>query len=218
MTSVQWWLGVSVQVAVMFTLCGLVFRDEARRHWTLTAYLLTVFTCGSLVLSNPETFFRHHFFVLKESLYSITRVAVAVQLAYVVFAEFPGARRSSRLALLIGLVLSTLYIGLSPAAHSRERYPEWHAQVLAATIWLMAGTAVLVQWYVLPVEPLHRVVLLGFSLYLLTFTTTVNALSHFGVRSYPGLGLVDGLAYLGMILWWGVTVWRTDGERVAVAA
>jgi hypothetical protein len=80
----------------------------------------------------------------------------------------------------------------------------------------MTATAVLVVWYRLPVHAFQRAILMGFTSYLLVFTTVLNILRAHGFDLRQQLNLVDTFAYAGVMAWWAYATWRAD-EKFAVA-
>lgn len=211
MTPTQWWLCLAVQVGILGTLLGLLVRRRASSLSMFTAHLLTVLACEGAILASPEDFWHYWFFLGKETAYAALRVGLAVELAFVVFRQFPGALHTSKRVIALALGLSALYIGSAPR-HASGPLTEWHSQVGAATMVLLLGTAFLVEWYHLPVSRLHRAVLMGFGVYVSVFVFAVNALSHSAYGLSSLLGKLDAVAYLGVVLWWMRAAWAKDGE------
>jgi hypothetical protein len=87
---------------------------------------------------------------------------------------------------------------------------EWQPSVVTAAIWLLTAVALLVVWYQVPVPNWPRAIMLGLAPYLLVFLTTVDLLRRLGYDLRSGLGLIDSLAYLALILFWTRAAWRRD--------
>jgi hypothetical protein len=172
---------------------------------------------NSLVTFWPDRFYSFSFWMLKQAVYDIAKLAVALDLADSAFRAFPGARATARFVLLCILVITgAAIIGVSISAPPSVVVGELHPRILSGTIWLMTATAVLVVWYRLPVHAFQRHILLGFTSYLLVFTTVLNILRAHGLDLRQELSLVDTFAYAGVLGWWAYATWRAD-EKLAVA-
>jgi hypothetical protein len=206
-----------VRVLVLVTIVGILVQRRHRLCWPFLFYLLAILIGNSLVAFWPDRFFDQTFWMLKQSVYDIAKLAVALDLADSAFRSFPGARATARFVLLcILIVTGAAIIGVSVSAPPSVVLGEWHPRILSGTIWLMTATAVLVVWYRLPVHTFQRAILLGFTSYLLVFTTVLNVLRAHGWDLRQQLSLVDTFAYAGVMAWWAHATWRAD-EKLAVA-
>jgi hypothetical protein len=207
----------SVQLAVFLgatlaAVTGVFARGRQRDCWSFAAYLVVVAACEGAVVFWPERFFAWWFFVTKQSLYDVLKVAVALELAHRTFRVFPGARATARRVVFTVLAASTVLIAASSALGSR--WTAWQPPVVSATIWLFGATALLVVWYRLPLHAWHRAILAGFTPYLLVFVTLLSVLEKQGAR-YAALGLLDSIAYLGVMLYWALVAWRRPPREAA---
>jgi hypothetical protein len=206
-----------VRVLVVLTIVGILVQRRHRLCWSFLGYLVAILIGNCLVTFWPDRFYNDTFWMFKQAVYDIAKLAVALDLADSAFRSFPGARATARFVLLcILLVTGAAIIGVSVSALPSVVLGEWHPRILSGTIWLMTATAVLVVWYRLPVHAFQRAILMGFTSYLLVFTTVLNILRAHGFDLRQQLNLVDTFAYAGVMAWWAYATWRAD-EKFAVA-
>ncbi len=206
-----------VKVLAVLTIVGILVQRRQRLCWSFLGYLVAILIGNCLVTFWPDRFFIEPFWMLKQAVYDIAKLAVALDLADSAFRAFPGARATARFVLFsILIVTGAAIIGVSVYARFAVVVGEWHPRILSGTIWLMTATAVLVVWYRLPVHAFQRAILLGFTSYLLVFTTVLNVLRAHGWDLRLQLNLVDTFAYAGVMAWWAYATWRPD-EKIAIA-
>lgn len=213
-------LQLAITLALLLALLGLYRRGRLSLCWSFVPYSLAIIVCGGLAVFWPSRFFNPEFWLLKQAVYDVCKLAVAVELAYRALRAFPGAERQARrwFALILpgGLVL----VATSPARVYNE-VADWQLRALVCIVWLFTVTALAVLYYRLPVHVWHRALLGGFSAYLLIFGVGLQALRGAGWSVAPLVGLADGWAYLAVCCWWAVSAWRREAvpagtpERVA---
>ena len=93
-------------VLIALVLVALVRRRYHRLCYSLPIYLATVLVGDLLILLWPGRFYTWGFWIIKEALYVVLKLAVAIELASTVFQAFPGARASARLVLVLGLIVA----------------------------------------------------------------------------------------------------------------
>lgn len=205
-----------VKVLLLAIVAGLVVRGRHRQCWSFLAYALVVLVCNSLVSFWPEQFLQKWFWILQQGSYDIAKLAIALELAWRVSQRFPGAAARGRLLLLAIVVLTILSILRLPLqAPFRALLTDWHPRVLAGTIWLFTGTALLMVWYRLPLPRFPRMLLLGFSAYLLVFSTLLSILGRVGPSLRTQISAFDGWAYTVLVAWWAYEAWRPVEQPVA---
>jgi hypothetical protein len=210
MTGMQLLLAWAVKAALVATLTGLVVRKRLHLCWAFVIYAGVVLGCETLIALWPARFYTADFWMVKQALYDATKVAVALELAYRVVRAFPGAMRTARLSALALLACSTAIIVAGPWAAGYRGMAEWQPRMVFGVVSLFTLTALVVLWYNLPVQGWHRALLMGFSAYLLVFTVVLNVLRTRGWQSLTWLGLLDGVAYLGLTIWWAFASWAPD--------
>lgn len=210
MTAVQLALAWAVVAALMVTLAGLVARGRLHLCWSFAIYAGVVLVCDTAMMLWPARFYTPEFWMFRQALFDAAKVAVALELAYRVVRAFPGAMRTARVSALAVLAFSTALIVAGPWAAGYETMAEWQPRMVFGVVSLFTLTALVVLWYNLPVQPWHRALLMGFSAYLLVFTVVLNVLRTQGWQMAHWLGLLDGVAYLALTIWWAFASWAPD--------
>lgn len=218
MTGMQLLLAWAVKAALVATLAGLVVRRRLQLCWAFCIYAAVVLGCETLIALWPAKFFTADFWMVKQALYDATKVAVALELAYRVVRAFPGAMRTARVSALALLACSTAIIVAGPWAAGYAAMAEWQPRMVFGVVSLFSLTALVMLWYNLPVRSWHRALLMGFSTYLLVFTVVLNVLRTQGWEMVHWLGLLDGVAYLALTIWWAFAAWAPDTIPVEIPA
>jgi hypothetical protein len=218
MTGMQLLLAWAVKAALVATLAGLVVRRRLQLCWAFCIYAAVVLGCETLIALWPARFFTADFWMVKQALYDATKVAVALELAYRVVRAFPGAMRTARVSALALLAGSTAVIVAGPWAAGYRGMAEWQPRMVFGVVSLFSLTALVVLWYNLPVQGWYRALLMGFSAYLLVFTVVLNVLRTQGWEMAQWLGLLDGVAYLGLTIWWAFAAWEPDVVPAGIPA
>jgi hypothetical protein len=210
-------LAHATKVAVLALLAGILVRGKARQCWSFVAYLVAVLLANTLISMGPEYFSTPAFWVVKQRIYDVLKMAIALELAWRVFEAFPGAWRTARRVLSVVLAVSTLAIAsLLPHASYTNVY-DWQPRATTAAIWLLAATALVVVRYQIPIRDWQRAIMLGFAPYLLVCVTLMGLLKRHGWSFRVQWGLTDAIAYVALLLFWNYAVWRVE-RRPEVAA
>src|SRR5512141_1516242 len=85
---------------ILFILAGLFVRRRAGSCWSFVAYLVAVVASDALGALWPQRFWRHDFWVFKESLHNLLALAVVVALMVRIFQPFPSASAAARRAVM----------------------------------------------------------------------------------------------------------------------
>ena len=212
MSELQLLVANLVTTTVLLILVGLIARKRAHLCWSFTVYLAAIAVGNLMVMLWPEQFFTRWFYILKESVYNVLNLCLAAEMAYRVFRAFPGALARARLVLAPMLALITIgVISVPRGIDYIDIVTRYHPQIQTGVIWLLSATAVLAVWYNLPLNPLHRALLLGMSSYLIVFATLANIARSFGYsQTRATLSKLDGFAYLAVVVWWAYTAWRSE--------
>jgi hypothetical protein len=208
----------AVNVALVAILAGLFTKRRLQQCLSFGVYAGVVLGCELLVVLFPDRFYRVHFWMAKQALADVLKVAVALELAYRVVRAFPGAMRTARLGVLALLATSTGVIMSGPWAGGQHTVAEWQTRVVFGVVSLFTLTALVVLWYNLPVRSWHRALLMGFSAYLLVWTVVLNVLRTKGWQVVSWLAPLDGVAYLALAIWWAYAVWAPEPEPTGIPA
>jgi hypothetical protein len=206
----------AVKIALVVLLLGMLWRGRIRQCWAFGAYVLAILAGNTLVSLWPDRFLTPSFWIYKQAAYDLLKLAVALELLYRALRAFPGTWRVARLVVLALLSVSAFVLAALTPRSSVFTMWEWQPSIVTAAIWLLAAVALLVVWYHVPVPDWPRAIMLGLAPYLLVFLTTVDLLRRLGydlLRS--GLGVVDSLAYLALVLFWTRAAWRREPDAGA---
>jgi hypothetical protein len=200
-------------IPVAAAVTGLVVRRYAALCWAFLAYLLAVMTCVILVPLWPEYFLTFQFYSAKETGYFVLKALIAVEIWRRTFSTFPRARLRVGF-LMAGVLLATAAIAASLPADGR------HPFVILVTILAprqQAGTLALFAlvvsaawWYRVPLHPVHRAILGGFSAYLPINTLVVSVCGWYLVTDTARVWTwgLNAAAYTLTTTWWAWAVWR----------
>ena len=192
-------------------LTGMFVRRRQGLCVSFTLYLSAVLLSDALLLARPLQFRNWEFWVLKESVHNLLKFGIAVELTLRTFRSFPAARKTAAGLMLGVLMLTSLNVWLGPPpdpARTRELALGLQPYVLAGTLWLFIAISALILWYRLPVNPLHKALLLGFVPYLLIFTVAMNLLRSFGGDVRALAGYVKNVPYQILLAYWVYAAWR----------
>jgi len=210
--------------ALCATIGGLLRHRRYRACPMFLVYLLAVLVTDLLPTVWPDRFYTGSFWLVRESIHNVVRFAAALELAYRTFRAFPGARSTARVLLLLFVVTS--FVSVVAAAWELPALPEYseiltrlQPPLLTGTIWLLMGIAALILWYRLPVDSMHKAILLGWVPYLLVFSAGLDLARRYGWEQFlPWLNYVHITAYLLLLTYWARAAWAPAVTRVAAHA
>jgi hypothetical protein len=210
-TSVLALLPYGIQAALVLVLAGVFTRRRQQLCKTFPMYLVVVLILDSAAIFWPDRFHVGWFWMLRQSLWDLAKLSVAIEVALRTFRRFPGARPVAQGVMAGMLTLSTLVVIGMPAVTSYNDVAlSFEPQVLTGTIWLMTAVALLVVWYRIPIHDFQKAILLGFVVYLTIFATLLNVLRHHGWTIREWVNSADAVAYLTLCLYWAHAAWRKD--------
>jgi hypothetical protein len=190
---------------------GLLRRGRWHSCLSFSLYLTAVFASDFLQLFWPDRFYTLEFWVLSEVVHHALKFGVAIELAFRAFHAFPGAQSTAR-RVVFPLVVLTYATVLAVPAHQTAGFGILVGQILPrvlnGTIWLFTSIGALILWYRLPVDRLHKSILLGFVPYLLVFTTMLSLLGAQGWEIKEYTNYVQTVAYVGLLLFWNRAAWQ----------
>lgn len=198
-------------VLLALVIIGLLVRRRERLCWSFLAYCSACLIGNRLSMHWPEQFFTPGFVALKEAVYNVLKLAIVTEIGLRAFESFPRARRHmlvimlgfgvlASAAVLVGHEQGDAYWSLVAVQTARNQ------AVLAALFALVVGTA---RFYRLPLHSFHRGLLIGFALYLATYTSGLAVLRWFGWDAgYPYYLAIDRISYAATVGVWAWTAWR----------
>jgi hypothetical protein len=206
-------IGIVAEVFLLAALVGLAHTKRLSSCLAFSSYVVAAFVSEVLISFWPARFYHQDFWLLKESMLGLLKFAIAIEIALRTVRSFSGAKATARAALLVVLVVTyvvVLSVQVTPLgmAGYKALASELLPRIATGTIWLFTAVAALILWYRLPVDPLHKAILVGFVPYLLVFTVAMNALSAFGwdLREYAGYA--QTIAYVVLVAYWVRAAWR----------
>ncbi len=210
------WAGL---VGIVAILCGLRVRRRLHLCVGFALYLLAVVVTESLALVDPDRFHKAWFYIWKEAVLNLLKLAAGAELAWRVFRGFPGAWWRARFVLAPLLALTTLALVTLPrGSTAHDLVFGYQAQVNTGAIWLLACTAVLAAWFHLPLHAVHRAILAGLGGYLALSAALLEWMRVGGLYDDPNarvaIGLVNSAAYSLMLGWIAVAAWQPSEVAV----
>jgi hypothetical protein len=208
--SLQLALAHAVKIALLALIAGIVLRGRVRQCWVFPLYAVAILVGNSLVTLWPDRFFTPEFWVVKQAAYDTLKMLLALELAWRAFNRFPGAMQMARMAILVVLGASTLVLAVLTPPSSYFTVWDWQPSVVTGTLWLLTATALVVVWYQIPMHDWPRAIMLGLAPYLVVFAVALDLLKRRGWGDSPGIGILDSIAYLAVVVFWVYAAWRHD--------
>ncbi len=203
----------TVDLLILGALAGLLVRRRYSACYSFFLQLVAVLASDLLLVFWRDRFYTKSFWLVKESFLHALTMVVAVELVFRVFRAFPGASWTARRVLILVLGLTALLaIQALPWGQSdptstlaEQVYP----RLLNGAVWLFTGISALILWYRLPVDPLHKAILIGFVPYLMVFTVVLNWLHSFGWEQLAEkVSYLESSAYLLVVAYWAYAAWH----------
>lgn len=197
-------------------LAGLFARRRSASCWSFVVYLAAVALADLLIALWPERFWTRGFWILKENVHNLLKLAVALELLVRIFQPYPGAYAAARRAVVV------LLAGLGALIWSALPHGTDYVMVVGrlnphvndGTVWLFAALGGYCLWYHLPLDTLHKAILIGLVPYLLVYSVMQRMVVAFGWERGFVFNRTAPIAYLVLLAYWAYVVWRPgpDGD------
>lgn len=207
-------------------LAGLLRRGRAGRCLSFAAFLASVAAGGLLVVLLGLAW---RWWLAIEVVQAALAVGVAFEIAARMLARLPGAATAARRAMRVVLALTVAGTAAAllfslPALRGAGDVEVLSYRVASLVLPLLTYGAAFVftallalaNWYLLPLDPLHRAVLVGFSVYLVLFSALLISVRSDEVRG--PLSRANSAAYLLLLGGWTWAAWRREPEPPAPEA
>jgi hypothetical protein len=199
---------------LVVTAVGLLARGRARLCWSFFAYVVWVLVSHVLIGWWPERFWRLPVFIGNETVLFVLKAAIAIEIWRRTFTSLPRARNRVGV-FLAAAVLGAWLLELAPTGWEDNAFV-WFVGVVnprrqAAVLALLAIVGIAASWYRVPLHPLHRVILLGFAMYLAANTLGSSLVAWNAWYSRSLAVVVIGTSYIGALIWWVRTAWSRPG-------
>jgi hypothetical protein len=203
------WAG---NLLLLLILAGLVIRRRLFRSPLFAPYLLSVLVPSLLTAVWPERFYVWTFWLAKETLQTVLKLGLALDLAYRLLRRLPQAHTLAQAGAALGLVLTGAAAFFAPIQSNDVRGVALAVlpRVLYGTALLFAALLGLVAWFRIPLDRLNKAILVGFVPYLLTVTLALNLLTHLGFDSRVAAGYLSSAAYTVLLCYWTWAAWLED--------
>lgn len=210
MTPLEAFIGHVGTTFLVVTSLGIVVRRRYRVWPTFGLYVAFLSVYALLIALWPGRFHRPAFWIVNESVASLLRFAVALELAFRTFRHFPGALARLRVVLLavIGATLMLVVVATPARLDYTAFVGQIQPRILNGAVWLFSAIAVLILWYRLPILPFYKKVLLSYVPYLLVFTVAMNVLGAMGWERGQFMSYLNQLAYVVLVAFWAHTAWQ----------
>lgn len=213
MTGAQRVIALVGLVLIAAAVAGMVMRRRISSWRLFFLYLLAVLIGGVLPHLWPGRFFTPEFWQVKETTYVALRFGMAAELALRTFQAFPGAMATLRGVSFLILLVTLAAVVTAPVGEGYTTFlAELQPRVLNGSVWVFTAIAGLILYYRLPIGRFQKSVLLSYVPYVLVFTVFSSHWGRGGWRTGPAMQYVNQLAYVVLVAFWNVAIWRLEAS------
>ena len=200
-------------VLIGVVLGGLFLRRRAASCWSFVAYLVAVGTSDLLIATSPHRFWRYDFWIFKESVHNLLKLATALELMIRVFQPFPTAYAAVRRGMFLAVAGLAMLISarLDEGTGYIDVVGRLNPLVYDVTVWILVGLGAYCLWYHLPLDSLHKAILIGWVPYLLVYSVMQRSLAAFGWERGYLFNRTSPFAYLLLLTYWAYVAWTPTG-------
>jgi hypothetical protein len=203
-------LSFAAGLLATLALAGLLRRKRARACAVFVAYLASV-AVGHLALAvAPRTFWTWEFLTATDLVQALLQIGIVAEITAKTFRPLPAGYLRVRqvLALVGGAVTLALGLSLGPigGASDLSRALE---RVFYGLGFLFLAFMVVVRWYGVPIDPLHRTIATGFA-FVTMLVGCMSALAQLDPVLGLGRDFIVKTAYPCVLAWWTLSAWRHD--------
>jgi hypothetical protein len=210
----------SAVVAILAVLVGLCVRGRLGACAAFSAYLMLVLVSDTLIVGWPQRFWRRDFWVLKEGVLHALKLAIGLELMVRIFRHFPGAYAAVQKGVFVvvwALGLLAWY-SLSYGTDALTVVGKLYVHISDGTVWLLTALGLVSLWYHLPLDSIHKAILIGFVPYLLVYSVVHRFVGALGTERGDIFNSTAPLAYLVLLAYWARVAWKRhdddEGTRV----
>jgi hypothetical protein len=203
-------LAAGAAILVFVVLAGLVVRKRVTACWSFALYLAAVGVADLLIAAWPARFFRYDFWILKESVHNLLKLAVALELTVRIFQPFPSAYAAARRAVMVVVagLGALIWFSLAGGTDYFSVVGRLHPHVNDGTVWLLVALGGYCLWYHLPLDSIHKAILIGLVPYLLVYSVVQRAFVALGWERGNLINHTAPVAYLALLVYWAFVAWR----------
>lgn len=214
--------GITI-VLLALVIIGLATSGRWRRINALPVYTILLLSTQLAVFLWPARFYVWHAWLGQELLARLLSAAVVIEILMRIFAVMPAARQVAVRA-LAGVALLTVVALLSVRIPYREAPFGADPLMLALVVDVLPRLAYLTMvvcllalaltwFYRVPLDPLHRAIMYGFTPYLTVYALTRGSTQ--GAVDHAVANMANTAAYILMLLLWAHAAWRREREPPA---
>lgn len=191
-------------------LAGLISRQRLSRCLGFTAYIASVLLHTVMVLTFPDTFGQFVIWRYAQIVYASLRHVMALELALHTFRAFPVARRLARsfLWVMSVLALATPFMFGSDLTSLTTMLLDVVPRMNLAAVGLFTGLGVLILWYRLPLDPMHKAVIMGIVPYLAIYSVLLRAARDLGSKYFGIMDYTNQFAWIIVTVFWAWVAWQ----------
>lgn len=205
-------------VALQFvTFVGLIRRGRVRRVRLFPAYLVVAAVLNALTLMGCDFTRRWDYWLGAELALTLLGAAVVAEIAARVFAHLPRARRRLWSVLLLVALATLLAVWRAPGVAGESAPTSWLFTMVVEVLPRLAfgaavaclATLALMARYRIPLDGVHRGVLVGLMLFLMLYAGPTASADTDAVGRFV-MYHVAPVAYLAIVIMWGWMAWRRE--------
>jgi hypothetical protein len=178
------------------------FRRTPR---SFVVYVSVLWVSEIAVFLWPDQLFRYEVWAAQQLTYAALRLAVAVEMARIVFGAFPRAPRAWAL-LGFGIVVVAAGVLIPSPAESAGMctmiVKEIVPRLSTISMWAFAGLALVALHWSAPMLWWERAILVGFALYLPVLAALLSWLGRWGWTTRESVGTISAVAWIAVCCWW----------------
>src|SRR5262249_49773379 len=152
--------------------------------------------------------FRLDFWLAKEAVESLLKLAIVFEMAVRVLGRLPTARAAFAALFLLALLAIAGAVGPTVGADVQTVAQDGLPRLLYGTALLFAALLGACLWYHVPLYPMHKAILVGFVVYLLVFTVVLQVLQTLGWVARGPANVLNSVAFISLLAFWARSAWQ----------
>jgi hypothetical protein len=208
----------ALAVALLAAIIAALFaRRRAGSCVSFVLYLVAVAAADFLLAAWPDRFWKRDFWIFKETVHNLLKLAIALELIVRVFHHFPSAYVSVRRAVMLVVVVlgALVWSSLGPEVDYNHVVGRLNPHVIDATVWLFVALGAYCLWYHLPLDAIHKAILIGFVPYLLFYSVVHRMVVALGWQRAVVLNRTAPFVYLSVLAYWAYVAWKREAGDAA---
>jgi hypothetical protein len=200
-----------VMTLLALSATGLVVRGRVSFCWFFLVYVCATLTSDLVMATWPQRFWVFSVFSMKETLLSVLKILICLEIWQRTFSGFPRARVRVGLLLLLALLgIAFAALAIPPREGFYEALLILGSRLQAGALLLYAIVVSAAAWHRVPLHPMHRAILLGFAAYLTVHAVALSliALDTGNTWAYEAIRPISLATYCGVSAWWAWAAWR----------